>query len=39
MITIIQKTWKKMSPRGRQAALAMSLAPADRALIEKALSR
>jgi hypothetical protein len=38
LITILRKTWKKMSPRGHEAALALDLSPADRALIEKALA-
>ena len=38
LLTIIRKTWKKMSPRGRQAALALPLPAADRTLIEKALA-
>lgn len=38
LIPIIQKTWKKMSPRGQQAALGLKLTAADRALIEKALT-
>jgi len=37
LITILRKTWKKMSPRGHQAALQLDLSPADRALVEKAL--
>ena len=38
MIDIIRKTWKKMSPRGRQAALEVPMAEADRALLQQALS-
>jgi hypothetical protein len=38
LITILRKTWKKMSPRGHDAALSLPLSPADRALIEKALA-
>jgi hypothetical protein len=38
MIDIIRKTWKKMSPRGRQAALAVPMADADRALLQQALA-
>lgn len=37
LITIIQKTWKKMSPRGQQAALKLDFPPDARALIERAL--
>ena len=36
-IEILQKTWKKMSPRGRQAALTLPFAPRARKLIEAAL--
>jgi hypothetical protein len=39
MITIVRKTWQKMSARGHQAALELPLSPADRALIEKALAQ
>jgi hypothetical protein len=39
MITIVRKTWQKMSERGQQAALELPLSPADRALIEKALGQ
>jgi hypothetical protein len=35
---IIRKTWKKMSPRGRQAALEMPMTDADRALLQAALA-
>lgn len=38
LINILRKTWKKMSPRGREAALKLDLSPADRALLEKALA-
>jgi len=38
MIDILRKTWRKMSPRGHAAALAMPLAPAEKGLIEKALT-
>ncbi|RJQ48395.1 MAG: DUF4202 domain-containing protein [Gammaproteobacteria bacterium] len=37
LVTIIQKTWKKMSPRAQQAALGLDLPPAARELIERAL--
>ena len=37
LVTILQRTWKKMSPRGQQVALELSLPPQDRALIERAL--
>ncbi len=37
VVDILQKTWTKMSPRGRAAALALPLAPTARALVERAL--
>jgi hypothetical protein len=37
MIQIIRKTWRKMSPRGRQAALGLKLPPEHQTLIETAL--
>jgi hypothetical protein len=37
LITILQRTWKKMSERGQAAALSLPLAEADRAIIAKAL--
>ncbi len=37
-IDIIRKTWKKMTERGHQAALALTLSPESQALVEKALS-
>ncbi len=37
MIPIIQKTWKKMSPRAHEAALTLNLSPEAAALIQKAL--
>ncbi len=37
VIGILQKTWGKMSPRGRTAALALPLAPEVRRLVERAL--
>ncbi len=37
-IAILQKTWRKMSERGHQAALALPLSPAGRALVERALA-
>jgi hypothetical protein len=39
VLGILAKTWGKMSERGRAAALALDLPPADRALIEKALAQ
>ena len=38
VIGILRKTWKKMSPRGQEAALAMALPPEAGALVGKALS-
>lgn len=38
LTTILRKTWKKMSPRGHEAALGLDLSPADHALLEKALA-
>jgi hypothetical protein len=38
LITILRRTWLKMSPRGHQAALALDLPLEARALIEKALA-
>jgi hypothetical protein len=38
LIEIVQKTWKKMSERGRAAALGISLGAAERSLIEEALA-
>lgn len=37
VIGILQKTWKKMSPRGHQAALGLELSREARALLDKAL--
>jgi hypothetical protein len=38
LIDIVRKTWKKMSPRGQQAALQLPFSDETRAMIEKALS-
>ena len=38
VIGIVAKTWRKISERGRAAALALKLGPGDRAIIEKALA-
>jgi hypothetical protein len=38
LVQILERTWRKMSPRGRAAALALDLPPAARALIEKAVA-
>ena len=37
MVTILRKTWKKMSPAARQLALELTFAPAERTLIAEAL--
>lgn len=37
LIGILRRTWAKMSPKGQQAALALSLPPEKRRLVEKAL--
>lgn len=37
IITILRKTWRKMSPLGHEAALNLPIGPAERQLIEKAL--
>lgn len=38
LVDILQKTWKKMSERGHEAALALPLDETARALVRKALS-
>jgi hypothetical protein len=38
LLRIVQRTWKKMSPRGRDFALQLPLPPEARRLIEKALA-
>lgn len=38
VLTILRRTWGKMSQRGRQAALELPLTPEARALVHKALS-
>jgi len=37
VVSILQKTWAKMSPDGHKAALALNLPPRARALVETAL--
>jgi len=37
MMGVIQKTWKKMTPAGRAAALGLSYSDREKALLEKAL--
>ena len=39
LVRILKKTWAKMSPQGREAALALELAKPLRALLEKAIDR
>jgi len=38
LTAILRKTWRKMSPRGRRAALALELPAAARRLVERALT-
>jgi hypothetical protein len=38
IINILRKTWRKMSPRGHEAALTLPLGPKEGALLEKALT-
>ena len=38
IVNIVAKSWRKMSPRGQQFALALPLAAEDRAIIEQALA-
>jgi hypothetical protein len=38
VVAILRKTWGKMSPRGREAAMALDLPPAARGLLTKALA-
>ncbi len=39
LINILRRTWKKMSPRGQRAALAIELPGTLRALVEKAIEK
>ena len=39
LVQILERTWRKMSPRGRATAAALDLPATTRALIEKALAR
>jgi len=39
IVDIVRKTWRKMSPKGRQAALSLDLPPELRAIVEKALAQ
>jgi hypothetical protein len=36
-VEILEKTWKKMSPRGREAALTLSLSPRAQKLVAAAI--
>jgi hypothetical protein len=38
VIGILRRTWAKMSPKGREAALSLKISPEAKALIDKALS-
>jgi hypothetical protein len=38
MVTILQKTWKKMSPQGHEAALKLSYSDQEKALLQRALA-
>jgi len=37
VVEVVRKTWKKMSPRGHEAALALPLSEASLALVKRAL--
>ena len=39
IVDILRKTWEKMSPRGREAALALELSEDARQLVERALAQ
>jgi len=38
VVDILRKTWRKMSPRGQEAARALDLAPAGRRVLDRALA-
>ncbi len=38
LIDILRKTWRKMSPKGHEAALGLALSPELRGIVEKALA-
>lgn len=38
LVTILRKTWKKMSPHGHEAILGLNLSPEARQLLDKALA-
>ena len=37
LVAIVRRTWRKMSPRGREAALGLELSERGRAIVERAL--
>ncbi|KAL6746922.1 hypothetical protein V8C86DRAFT_1426303 [Haematococcus lacustris] len=37
MVDIVRKTWRKMGPKGRAAALTLALAPEEAAVVSQAL--
>jgi Domain of unknown function (DUF4202) len=39
MINALQKSWKKMTPAGREQALKLAYSPVEKALLEKALTQ
>ncbi len=38
LVDVVKKTWKKMSPRGHEAALTLSLSDSAKKIVEKALA-
>ncbi len=38
LVTILQKTWRKMSPRAREAALTLTYSPAATSILQRALA-
>jgi hypothetical protein len=38
MLNVLRRTWRKMSPAGREAAAALELPAAQRALLDAALT-
>ena len=38
IVNIVRKTWREMSPQGRQLALQLPMSDKDRAIVEEALS-
>ena len=39
LVNIVRKTWRKMSPRGHEAALELNLPPDLHAIVERALAQ